>query len=319
VSPDAAGAQIAADKIPHEARRGRSLGVARIPERVHPARILTWPRSLLVGAVILTLIALFALLAPVFGDPTRQDLTHGLTKDGFPLGFGSHSGYPFGTDALGRDMLARLAYGARPSLIAATVANIMTLTVALAVGLFAGFYGGLLEGFLMRLTDVALAFPALLAALVLATLLPPGLPRVLIIITALSWAFIARLVYDEVLRLRRRGFVEASEAIGSRGFVTLRRHLVPHVLPVVLSYAPLGAAAAILFEASLSYLGAGINPPTASWGNMISDGQGMLAVAPHLLIEPGLLLALTMLAFILIGEGIKSLQGGNERASWLGL
>ena len=271
-----------------------------------------------VGATLLVLLALLALAAPLFGSPTRQDFTNGLTADGFPLGPGSR--YLLGTDTLGRDMLARLAYGGRVSLLVAIVSTATSLTIGTLVGLWAGYFRGPVEGVLMRITDVALALPAVLAALVLAALIPPGVGRVIVIITALFWAYPARLIYGEVVRLRGRGFVEAAEAFGSPGVSTVRRHILPHTIPLVISYAPLSAAGAVLFEATLSYLGAGINPPTPSWGNMISDGQGAIGFAPHILIEPSVILAGAILSFLLLGEGLK---GGTatavSRTSWLGV
>lgn len=275
---------------------------------------LAWPWSLRIGLLLLGILVAVAVAAPVFGSPTHQDFTNGLTSDGFPLGPG---GYPLGTDELGRNMLARLAFGARTSLTVALVSTVTSLVLAVTVGVFAGFYRGALETILMRLTDVALAVPFVLAALVLAAVIPPGLARVIVIITALFWAYPARLIYGEVVRLRRRGFIEASDAAGSTGIGTIRRHVIPHVLPLVVSYMPLNAASAIGFESALSYLGAGINPPTPSWGNMISDGQSTIAYSPHLLVEPSLMLGLAVLTFLLIGEGIKAVDAAVTRTSWL--
>jgi peptide/nickel transport system permease protein len=273
------------------------------------------PSSLKWGVGILAALLAFGILAPLFGSPVRQDFTHGLSADGFPVGISAR--YPLGTDTLGRNMLSRLAYGARASMVVAVVSTISTLTLALAVGLVAGFYRGKAESILMRAIDVALAFPAVLVALILASLMPAGLLRVVVIITILFWAYPARIAYSEVLRMRSRGFVEAAEAAGSPGRSTIRRHVLPHLLPLIVSYAPLNAAAAILFEATLSYLGAGINPPAASWGNMISDGQQSMGFAPHILVEPSLFLALAILGFLLLSEGLKARERAVSRVSWL--
>jgi ABC-type dipeptide/oligopeptide/nickel transport system permease subunit len=273
------------------------------------------PRSLKWGLGILLALALFAIMAPAFGSPVHQDFTHGLSTQGFPIGPSAR--YPLGTDTLGRNMLARLASGARASMAVAVVSTVSTLTLALVVGVVAGFYRGKTEVALMRLIDVALAFPAVLVALILAALMSAGLLRVLIIITVLFWAYPARIVYSEVLRVRTRGFVEAAEAAGSPGRSTIRRHILPHLTPLVVSYAPLNAAAAILFEATLSYLGAGIDPPAASWGNMISDGQQSMAYAPHILVEPAIFLAFAILGFLLVSEGLKARERAVSRVSWL--
>ena len=181
------------------------------------------PYALKWGVGILGALLAFAILAPVFGSPVHQDFIHGLSNNGFPTGISAR--YPLGTDTLGRSLLARLAYGARASMVVAAVSTISTLTVALAVGVVAGFFRGKTETALMRLADVALAFPAVLVALILAALLPAGLLRVLVIITVLFWAYPARIIYSEVLRIRSRGFVEAAEAAGSPGRSTIRRHV----------------------------------------------------------------------------------------------
>ena len=164
----------------------------------------------------------------------------------------------------------------------------------------------------MRFTDMGLSMPTTLAALVIAALLPGGILRVLVIITALFWAYPARLIYGEVLRLRHRAFVEAAEAAGARSTTVMRRHLLPHLSPLMITYFPLNAVSAVLFEAGISFLGAGVNPPTPSWGNMISDGESAIVYAPHLLIEPAICILLTTMAFVLIGEGLKATEPGSR-------
>lgn len=270
----------------------------------------------MLGLVILGVLTAFALCAPLFGSPTDQDFTGGLSEDGLPLPPDLGSEYPLGTDTLGRDMLARLAYGGRVSLLVAAVSTVTSLTVALGIGLTAGFFRRA-DAILMRATDVALAFPGILAALVLAGLLPTGVTRVIVIITVLFWAYPARLVYGDTLRVRGRGFVEAAEVAGSPGTRTIRLHILPHVFPLLLAYVPLGAAAAILFESTLSFIGAGISLPTPSWGNMIQEGQRTMAFAPHMLIEPSVLLAAAILAFLLIGQGLVDRGGTEIGGSWL--
>lgn len=273
--------------------------------------------SLLAGLAILVVVAAVALAAPLFGNPVRQDLRNGLTPGGLPLGILNH-GYVLGTDGLGRSMIARIASGARVSLAVAIIANATSMAVGTAVGLAAGYYGKVTETVLMRVADVSLALPATLAALVLASLMDAGITRVIVITTVLFWAYPARLLYGEVLRLRGRPFVEAAVAAGVPRRTIVRRHILPHLGPMILSYAPLNAAAAVGIEATLSYLGAGINPPAASWGNMIAEGQTSITYAPHLLIEPALSIMVTILGFLLIGEGLKRLNPELARISWLG-
>ena len=275
-----------------------------------------WPWQLRAGTALLVLFAGLAIAAPLFGNPYHQDLLHGLTPTGLPVGPGAR--YPLGTDLLGRSELTRLVFGIRVSLIVAIVSNATSIVIGAAVGLVAGYFRGPVEQFLMRFTDVGLALPYTLAGLVLAAVLSAGLTRVIVIITVLFWSYPARLVYGEVLRLRKRGFVEAGEAMGAGGLTILRRHLAPHVTSMMIAYSPLNAASAVAFEATLSYLSAGINPPTASLGNMISDGQAAISYDPLLVVAPGLAIGVLTLAFLLVGEGIKAYNPDLRRVSWLG-
>jgi ABC-type dipeptide/oligopeptide/nickel transport system permease subunit len=295
-----------------------ALAAAPAPSasRVRTRRAARWPATLIAGSTLLLVFVGIAIAAPAFGNPLHQDLINGLTPNGLPLGISW--AHPLGTDTLGRSELARLAFGIRTSVIVALVANVTSIAIGAAVGLLAGFFGGPLEAVLMRITDVGLALPYTLAALVIAGLMPAGLTRVIVIITALFWAYPARLIYGEVLRLRHRGFVESGEAMGARGVTVVRRHLAPHMFPLLAAYSPLNAASAVVFEATLSYLGAGINPPTASLGNMISDGQDAISYAPHLLLVPAVAILLLTMSFLLIGEGLKARNPDLARVSWLG-
>ncbi len=279
-------------------------------------RAARWPATLIAGSALLLVFAGIAIGAPAFGNPLHQDLVNGLSPTGLPLGLSW--AHPLGTDTLGRSELARLAFGIRTSVIVALVANVTSIAIGAGVGLLAGFFGGVLEAVLMRITDIGLALPYTLAALVIAGLMPAGLTRVIVIITALFWAYPARLVYGEVLRLRHRGFVESGEAMGASGIAVVRRHLAPHMFPLLAAYSPLNAASAVVFEATLSYLGAGINPPTPSLGNMISDGQNAISYAPHLLLVPAVAILLITMSFLLIGEGLKARNPDLARVSWLG-
>lgn len=275
-----------------------------------------WPWQLTAGVAVLTAFAALALAAPAFGDPSHQDLLHGLGQMGVPAGPGAR--YPLGADNLGRNELVRLLYGIRVSLFVAIVSNATSIAIGASVGLLAGYFRGPVEQLLMRLTDVGLALPYTLAGLVIAAVMSAGLTRVIVIITVLFWSYPARLVYGEVLRLRKRGFVEASEAMGASGLTTLRRHLAPHVTSMMMAYSPLNAASAVAFEATLSYLSAGVSLGTASLGNMINDGQVFLGSRPLLVVAPGLAIMGLTLAFLLIGEGVKAYNPDLRRVSWLG-
>jgi peptide/nickel transport system permease protein len=296
-------------------RRVRGQRDATDPGQL-PAASRRWPWQLTAGVSVLGVLAVLAIAAPAFGDPLHQDLLHGLTATGVPVGPSAR--YPLGADLLGRDELTRLVYGIRVSLTVAIVSNATSIAIGATVGLLAGYFRGPVEQFLMRFTDVFLALPYTLAGLVIAAIMSAGLTRVIVIITVLFWSYPARLVYGEVLRLRKRGFVEAGEAMGASGLTVVGRHLAPQVSTLMLAYSPLNAASAVAFEATLSYLNAGINPPTASLGNMISDGQAAITYRPLLVIAPGVaIIALTM-AFLLVGEGIKAFNPDLRRLSWLG-
>jgi ABC-type dipeptide/oligopeptide/nickel transport system permease subunit len=275
-----------------------------------------WPWQLIAGAAVLAACAGLALAAPLFGNPNHQDLVHALGPTGLPVGPSAR--YPLGADLLGRSELVRLVYGIRVSLTVALVSNATSIVIGAAVGLLAGYFRGPVEQLLMRFTDIGLALPYTLAGLVIAAVMSAGITRVIVIITVLFWSYPARLVYGEVLRLRGRGFVEAGEAMGAGGLSIVRRHLAPHVRSMMFAYSPLNAASAVAFEATLSYLSAGINPPTASLGNMISDGQTAISYAPLLVIAPGLAIMALTLAFLLVGEGVKAYNPDLRRLSWLG-
>ena len=289
--------------------RGPAAGSGQRPAR-------RWPWQLVAGVAVLVIFAGLAVAAPLFGSPAHQDLVHGLGPTGLPVGPSSR--YPLGTDLLGRSELVRLVYGIRVSLLVAIISNATSIVIGAAVGLLAGYFRGPVEQLLMRFTDIGLALPYTLAGLVIAAVMSAGMTRVIVIITVLFWSYPARLVYGEVLRLRKRGFVEAGEAMGASGLTIVRRHLAPHVTSMMIAYSPLNAASAVAFEATLSYLSAGINPPTASLGNMISDGQAAISYAPLLVIAPGLAIMGLTLAFLLVGEGAKAFNPDLRRLSWLG-
>jgi peptide/nickel transport system permease protein len=290
------------------------------------------------GSIVLALVAL-AVLAPLIAphDPALQYRVRdgGLTSAFDPVG--PTRQFPLGTDRLGRDYLSRLLFGARTSLTVGLVANGLATLVGLVVGSLAGFAGnppvrlGLgryairvrlpIETALMRATDAVLAMPALLLAIALAAVVGPSLALVTIVIAGLLWTTTARIVYGRVLDVKRRDFIQAAEAIGVSPARILIRHVLPHVLPVVVVYGTLGIAAAVLFETSLSYLGVGVPPPTPSWGTMIAEHISYYATQPRLVILPGLAIMLTILAFNLLGDALRDALdphlSGSRRAATL--
>ncbi len=255
-------------------------------------------RWLHVGVVLLSVLLIAALLAPLLAPypPSSQDLDRDLL---------SYSrDHLLGTDKLGRDILSRVIYGARISLLVGFATVVISLTIGLTIGALAGYAGGWVDQLLMRLVDILLAFPGILLAIAFTAVLGPGLHHVILALCLIGWTGYARLVRGEILALREREFVQAARALGCAPRRIIARHLVPNLLPPLLIQATFGLAAAIVAEGSLSFLGLGVEPPTPSWGSMLNDGRQFLLVAPHLTTYPGLAIMLTVLALNLVGDGL---------------
>ncbi len=269
-----------------------------------------------VGAVIAATMVLAGVLAPVIAPygPTEE------FRDLMPLSgdaLGPTEQFPLGTDRVGRDYLSRLLYGATTSLIIGIGANLIAAVIGLAVGATAALAGspsfGLagrrvgfpVESVLMRLTDLWLSMPILLLTITLAFVVGNSIGLVIAIIGTTLWTGMARLVYGRLLVLRESEFVDASRALGSSSRRVFVRHLVPHVLPLLVVYASLGIAATILFEATLAFLGAGVPPPIPTWGSMLSDGTEYIYTDPRLALLPGLCITLTVLGFNLLGDALR--------------
>jgi peptide/nickel transport system permease protein len=252
-----------------------------------------------VGAVLVIAIVGAALLAPwiVPFDPAAQELALRLE--------GPSERHWFGLDELGRDILSRVLVGARVSLFVGFVVVGVSALVGMATGSIAGYYGGRIDQGISRVMDVLLAFPGLLLAIALVAVLGPSLGNVVLALTVIGWVGYARLVRGQVLRAREFEYVVAARALGAGTLRTLTRHVLPTALPAVTVQATLGMAAAILSEAALSFLGLGVQPPTPSWGTMINGGRSHLLDAPHLTIFPGLFLALVVLGFNFLGDGLR--------------
>ena len=256
------------------------------------------------GLSVVALILLLALLAPWLApkDPSQQ-FFEGLTLEGKPL----PPGGPFllGTDTLGRDLLSRLIWGARASMIVGLVANGAAVLIGALVGTFAGYFRGWVGTLLMRFTDVMMAFPALLLAIALAAILKPSLWIVALVIALVNWVQVARVVYAQTLALAQKEYVEAARALGANTQRVVLRHLLPHLFPTLLVYASLGLSTTVLLEAALSFLGVGVQPPTPSWGGIINESQSYFTDAPWLVAFPGLAILLTSLAFNLLGDALR--------------
>jgi peptide/nickel transport system permease protein len=281
--------------------------VPTISSRVATARRLA--RSKLAGAalVVLGLVMLAAVFAPLIApyDPAAQDLLVRLRPPAWTArGDASHL---LGTDQLGRDVFSRLVYGARVSLLVGVAAALLAGVIGAVVGLVAGYLGGWPDRILMRVADVQLAFPSILLALAVVGFLGSGLWYVIIVLGFTGWVSYARVVRSEALSLRSRDYVTEARAIGVSDPTIMRRHLLPNVLASLATIATLHVAAAIVAEASLSYLGLGVPRSVVTWGGMLSDGQLYLGTSWWLAVFPGLALMLTVLAINLAGDVLRDL------------
>jgi peptide/nickel transport system permease protein len=279
------------------------LNVTTTPQNGFWAQLRRLPRAW-VGAAMIVAVTLAAIFAPILSpaDPLKQ-FREGLTDTGVPLPPGAQ--FPLGTDHLGRDMMSRLLYGAQISLAISLIANITAAFFGTLVGLYAGYYAGILDTILMRLTDVLLAFPAILLALGLGSVLRPSVPVVILILTVITWPTIARLVRSQVLTIRERQFVESARCIGATHSQIIFRHILPQIITVTVVCSTLSFASTILIESSLSFLGVGVPLPAASWGNMIAEGQSRYRIAPWMILVPTLGILITTLGFNLLGDAVR--------------
>lgn len=265
---------------------------------VQRAPILANPLNIVAFALI-AVFAACALLAPLLApyDPLAQDLGSRLQPPS--------PQHWLGTDSLGRDIASRILYGARISLIIGVVVVTVAGVVGTAIGLVAGYAGGLVDEALMRLTEVFLAFPALILAMAIAGALGPSLTNAIIAIAVVTWAVYARLVRGQILSLRRREFVEAARAIGASRTRIVVRHLLPNALAPLMIQASFDLGSSIIAAAGLSFIGFGAQPPTPEWGVMISEGRNYISTQPWLSLFPGLAILLAVGSFNLLGDGLR--------------
>ncbi len=269
------------------------------------------------GLAVVVLLALAALTAPLIAghDPIAIDLGGALARPS--------AAHWLGTDVQGRDVWARLVYGARVSLAVGVASQVIALALGVALGLVAGYYGRRVDDAVMRLADVTLAFPTLLLLIAMAAAFAPSLATVVVTVGVVGWAGMARLVRGQVLVVRTAAYVEAERALGAGDLHIMLRHVLPNVVAPVVIAATLGVAGAIMAEAALSFLGLGVQPPTPSWGAMIADGRDLtqLRRAPWTSLAPGLAIGLAVLGFNLLGDALRdaldpraaALRPGRER------
>ncbi|MCL4067048.1 ABC transporter permease [Pseudomonas sp. GX19020] len=247
-------------------------------------------------------------LAPF--DPNEQ-FFDGLTLEGAPLPPGPI--YWFGTDLLGRDLLSRLLYGAQTSLIIGLVANGAALFIGTLVGVTAGYFRGITGTVLMRFTDLMMAFPALLLAICLAAIFQPSLWIVALVIAFVNWVQTARVVFTQTSSLAERDFIAAEKTLGAGHGRILFRHILPHLLPTLIVWGTLGISTTVLLEATLSFLGVGVQPPIPSWGNIIFENQTWFQAAPWLVFIPGAAILLLALAFNLVGDALRDILDPTQQ------
>lgn len=268
--------------------------------RISESWVRLWHNRLAISGLVLVL-GLFAVallarwLAPY--DPDFIDLKQVLMPPS--------PAHLLGTDTLGRDVLSRIIFGARVSLLVGFVAVGIATLIGLLVGALAGYYGGVLDQILMRLVDLMLCFPTIFLILAVIAVLGPSIWNIMAVIGLTSWMGVARLVRAEFLSLREREFVVAARALGASDARLIWRHLLPNALTPVMVSATLGVAGAILVESSLSFLGLGVQPPTPSWGNMLTMGKDNIEIAWWLSVFPGLAILVTVMSYNLLGEGIR--------------
>jgi ABC-type dipeptide/oligopeptide/nickel transport system permease subunit len=254
-----------------------------------------------IGLIVVAMLLLVALLAPLLvrHDPIRVDLLRQLQPPS--------AEHWMGTDVQGRDVWARLVYGARISLAVGLISQSIALALGVSLGLIAGYYGRWIDDLVMRLADVTLAFPTLLLLIAMVAALQPSLLVVFVTVGIVGWAGMARLVRGQVLVVRQLEYVQAARALGTPDRRIIARHVLPNVIAPVVIASTLGMAGAIMAEAALSFLGLGVQPPTPSWGAMISDGRDLsqLRASPWTSLFPGLAIGVTVLGFNLLGDALR--------------
>ncbi len=287
------------------------------------ARATTWGQDVsqrfrrqkvaLVAGIIFLVLMLCCALAPLIApfDPVEQFRDVGLSAFGEPLPPNAH--FWLGTDGLGRDLFSRLLYGGRVSLGIGIIASIISVGLALLIGGVAGFMGGKTDFFIMRFVDLVMSMPTFFLTLLLVVMLSPGVWVVITVISLFSWTYPARIFRSQILAVKRLDFVQAAYCLGTPRQRIFLRHVLPHVLPLIIVYVALGIPSAIFAEASLSFLGLGVPPPAPSWGSMIQDGMSYYRAAPWVAFFPGLAIALAVIAVNLLATGLREVMDPTRR------
>jgi peptide/nickel transport system permease protein len=269
-----------------------------------------------VGLVIVVLVVAVSVLAPWITphDPLRQNITHRLRPPAWLTG--GSGAYLLGTDGLGRDILSRMIYGARISLVVSLPAALLSGAIGVSLGLIAGYLGGPLDASISRIGDVQQAIPFLVLAIAVAGTLGPGLLNLIIVLAVTTWVNYFRVVRGEVLSVREEQYVWAARAVGCSGFRIAFRHILPNVGASIIVIATLVLANMIIFEASLGFLGLGVSSSIPTWGRMVSDGREYVASAWWISLFPGLAILVTVMSINLLGDWLRDMLDPKERAAW---
>jgi peptide/nickel transport system permease protein len=288
-------------------RRGEVTPTLGTGRRYAALKLLRRPK-VVIGGLLLVLMVGITVFAPWISphDPNLQVLTARLQP---PVWSGGTWEHPLGTDNLGRDMLSRIMYGGRISLLIGVSAVLVSGSIGIALGLVGGFFGGRIDSLIMRGADVQLAFPQILLVILILVILGRSLAAIVVVLAIADWVIYARLVRGRLLVERQREYVEAAEAIGASSLRIMVRHLLPNLSALIIVIATLQLALMILLESSLSYLGVGVEPPTSSWGRMLNDGQPYMAVAWWVSTLPGVAIVVTVLGVNLLGDGLRETFG----------
>jgi len=251
------------------------------------------------GLAIVTILIFFAIFAPLIApyDPINRVKGDSL--------LGPSKTYIFGTDLLGRDILSRVIYGSRISLEVGIIAVGISVIIGLTLGAISGYFGNISDTIIMRIADIFFAFPYILGAIAIMTVLGPGIINIFIAIGLLGWASFARIFRGSILSIKNKEYIEAARALGASNIRIITKHIFPNAFAPIIVYATMNVGTAIIVEAALSFLGIGVQPPTPAWGKMLSEALDYIDVAPWMMVFPGLAILITVLGFVLLGDGLR--------------
>jgi ABC-type dipeptide/oligopeptide/nickel transport system permease subunit len=259
------------------------------------------------GLVLIGLLVLIAIFAPVLAPYSPESV------DTHRLGEGLSWAHPLGFDGIGRDVLSRTIYGTRVALLVGILSTAIAVSIGVTVGATAGYFGGWVDTLLSRIVDTLMAFPLLVLLVTLSAVFSPSLKTTIIVIGVSVWASYARLVRADVLSIRERDYIQSARAVGADSRRIILRHVLPNALGPVIVIATLGIGGIIILEAALSFLGLGVQPPTASWGGDLSSARQYLEIYPHMAIAPGVMITITVLAFNFVGDGLRDALDPRQR------